>query len=224
MRLAIAIGDFEKILTFANRMELTENDYVIVLGDMGLLWRYDKKDCDPFIKMFERNYKFNLYFIDGNHENFTLLNRLDTVDGMGYVSEHIRWLKRGHCYRIDGKNILAIGGADSVDKFRRTEGTNWWKAEAITDDDVSRVDPKIHYDYVLSHTCPSHIFNENKVYLCTLGNIVDDTNPDFHISDNKLEQIYQFIDFDKWLFGHFHVDLDIDEQFTCLFNTWRELT
>ena len=119
---------------------------------------------------------------------------------MGYVSKHIRYLKRGRCYNIDGKNILTIGGADSVDKFRRTEGLSWWKEEAITDEDVSRIDNNIYYDYVLSHCCPLSIFKENKVYLCTLGNIVDDSNPDFHISENKLEQVKNFIDFGKWIF------------------------
>lgn len=45
-------------------MDLTENDYIIVLGDMGLLWRYDRKDADVFIKDFEHRFNFNLYFID----------------------------------------------------------------------------------------------------------------------------------------------------------------
>ena len=88
-------GQFDKIYKFADRMKLTEEDYVIVLGDMGLFWRHDKKDANPNIKYFEENYNFNLYFIDGNHENFTLLNRLEEDENrMGYVSEHIRHLKR----------------------------------------------------------------------------------------------------------------------------------
>ena len=33
---------------------------------MGLLWRYDKKDANVFIKDFENKFDFNLYFIDGN--------------------------------------------------------------------------------------------------------------------------------------------------------------
>lgn len=55
---------FDKIEFFAKRMELNENDYVIILGDMGLFWRHDKKDANAFISYFEKNYKFNLYFID----------------------------------------------------------------------------------------------------------------------------------------------------------------
>ena len=153
-----------------------------------------------------------------------MLNALEEDENhMGYISEHIRHLKRGRCYNIDGKNILALGGADSVDKFRRTEGLSWWKEEAITDEDVSRVDNNIYYDYVLSHCCPLSIFNENKIYLCTLGNIVDDSNPDFHISENKLEQVYNFIDFGKWYFAHYHQDIHIDDKFTCLYHSFEEL-
>ena len=60
----MCIGDFTRVLDFANKMELTEQDYVIILGDAGLFWRNDRKDSDTFINFFEENYKFNLYFID----------------------------------------------------------------------------------------------------------------------------------------------------------------
>ena len=112
--------------------------------------------------------------------------------------------------------------ADSVDKFRRTEGLSWWKEEAITDNDISKIDLG-HYDYVLSHCCPTSVFNEYKPYLCTLGNIIDDNDPNFHISDNKLEQVLGFITFNHWYFGHYHVDIHLNEDFTCLFNTFEEL-
>lgn len=217
-------GMFDKIYFFADRMKLTEQDYVIVLGDMGLFWRHDKQDANSNIKYFEEHYNFNLYFIDGNHENFTLLNRLEEDENhMGYVSEHIRHLKRGRTYEIDGKTILALGGADSIDKYRRTEGLSWWTDEQITNDDVARVNPDKHYDYVLSHCCPTHIFNDYKTYLCTLANIVDNNEPEFHVSENKLEQVYSFIDFKHWYFAHYHVDLHINEEFTCLFNSFEEL-
>ena len=57
-------GEFNELLTFADRMQLGINDCIIVLGDMGLFWRHDKQDAKSFINFFEENYKFNLYFID----------------------------------------------------------------------------------------------------------------------------------------------------------------
>ena len=52
---------------------LTENDYVIICGDFGLLW--NKKD-----KEFEYNCKwlsslpFTILFCEGNHEGFWWMN------------------------------------------------------------------------------------------------------------------------------------------------------
>ena len=193
-------GDFRKIYSFADKMELGPNDYIIVLGDMGLFWRYDRKDANTFIQDFENRYDFNLYFIEGNHENFNILNSLpEDENEMGYISKHIKHLKRGRRYEINGKSILAIGGADSVDRFRRIEGLSWWKEEAITQEDIDRVELG-YYDYVLSHTCPLSVFEANKIYLCTLGNIVDDDEPLFKISNNALEKLLNKITFNKWYF------------------------
>lgn len=204
-------------------MKLTEEDYIIVLGDMGLFWRNDKKDAENFIKKFEEKYNFNLYFIDGNHENFKLLNQLPIDEnGMGYVSDHIRHLRRGCRYNIDGKDILTVGGADSVDKFRREEGLSWWKEEEITEAEIDAIAAG-HYDYVLSHSCPLSIFEQNKIYLCTLGNIVDDNNPEFKKSNIQLERLLQKIDFKQWWFGHYHTDVHLNDKFTCLMNRFEEL-
>lgn len=216
-------GDFTKIINFADKMKLKENDYIIVLGDMGLLWRHDRKDADNFIKFFEKNYNFNLYFVEGNHDNYKLLKLLkEDENGMGYISEHIRHLKRGREYIIENKSFLTIGGADSIDKFRRTEGLNWWKEEAITQEDIEKIEKK-YYDYVLSHTCPTSIFDEYKIYLCTLGNIVDDKDPQFRISNDKLEQVKNFIDFGNWCFAHYHIDKKLNDKFTCLFNYFQQI-
>lgn len=216
-------ADFRKIYNFADRMELNENDYIIVLGDMGLFWRNDRKDADIFIRDFEERCNFNLYFIDGNHENFKILNSLPIDEnGMGHISDHIKHLRRGCHYNIDGKDILSVGGADSVDKFRRVEGLSWWREEEITSKEIEAIAAD-HYDYVLSHSCPLSIFEENKVYLCTLGNIVDDNDEEFKKTNIQLENLLQKIDFNHWYFGHYHVDLHLDDKFTCLLNAFVEL-
>lgn len=216
-------GDFRKIYAFADKMDLGQNDYIIVLGDMGLLWRHDRRDANVFIQDFENRYDFNLYFVDGNHENFNLLNSLlEDENGMGYISKHIRHLKRGNSYNIADKKILAIGGADSVDQFHRTEGLSWWREEAITDADIAKVAAG-HYDYVLSHTCPLSIFEAHKACLCTLGNIVDDEEPLFKISNNSLEKLLDKITFGEWYFGHYHVNMRLTDNYTCLYNAFEEL-
>ena len=216
-------GDFRKIYEFADKMKLKEEDAIIVLGDMGLLWRQDRRDANIFIRDFEDRWKFSLYFVDGNHENFHQLKSLpEDAEGMGYISEHIRHLKRGRRYNINGKDILAIGGADSIDQYWRTPGLSWWSEETITQEDIDAVAAG-HYDYVLSHTCPLSIFEAHKVYLCTLGNIVDDEEPLFKISNKSLEKLLKKITFNEWYFGHYHVDMRLTDKYTCLYHDFEEL-
>ena len=57
-------GDLRPVLRFAEKMELSEKDVVIILGDCGIFWRKDGSDAKSFINFFEENYNFHLYFID----------------------------------------------------------------------------------------------------------------------------------------------------------------
>jgi hypothetical protein len=38
-----------------------------------------------------------------------------------------------------------------------------------------------------------------------------------------LEQLAANMDFDKWFFGHYHVDKQLDDKYTCLLNDFIEL-
>ena len=69
-------GDFKKLIDFIERMSLDENDTIIVLGDMGLLWNAHNDFLQYFIANFyEVRYKTEILWIDGNHENFDLIKK-----------------------------------------------------------------------------------------------------------------------------------------------------
>lgn len=179
-------------------MELDRQDSLIILGDAAICWRKDKTDMRDNINKWE-NYENTpmLYFIDGNHENFDILNSLPTdSDGEGIVSQHIHWLKRGTVKDFNGKKCLCIGGAESLDKLRRTKHLSWWEEESITDDDIALVDID-DYDYVFTHCCPRSILNEN---IAILGNPVFDQDEIDHNSEDKLELVKNFIEFKHWWF------------------------
>ena len=82
---------------FPAQKELTRNDYVIVLGDFGLLWKEDKTYKYWLDILSKRN--FTLLFIDGNHENFDWLNSLPTKPWNGgrvhEIAPNIFHLMRG---------------------------------------------------------------------------------------------------------------------------------
>lgn len=216
--------DYAKLFTLAERVDLTYDDYIIILGDMGLFWRKDRSDSNLLIEKLEEMVKCNIWFIDGNHENFDLLNQLP-IDEQGFriVSPHIRWIPRGTVFMANGKRCLAIGGADSVDKFRRTPHLSWWKEEQITQEEVSKIiteNKDKHFDYVFSHAAPRKIVHEYRAYLCTLH--LDDDSLD-HTSEEMLQQIADNISCDHHWFGHYHVDLALDNKYSCLYHGFKEI-
>ena len=214
-------GNLFEIIDFINRFNLGKNDNIIILGDCGIAWRKDKKDLAQNIKLWnECGNGVKLYFIDGNHENFNILNSLPIENNMGKIADNIYHLHRGQVYEFENKKILVCGGADSIDKYRRIENFTWWKEEAISQETIDDI-PAGHYDYVLTHCCPRSIFEKNRIYLSTLQFL--DENKINHSSEDMLEQLKNKITFDHWFFAHYHINRNLDEKFTCLFEDFREV-
>jgi len=96
---------------------LTEDDYVIVLGDFGVCW--DNNGSDLKVRRFWERNKATTLFVDGNHENFDLLNALPVAEWNGgkvhRIGEKIIHLMRGQMFELDGKTIFTMGGAPSHD-------------------------------------------------------------------------------------------------------------
>lgn len=214
-------GNLFEIIDFINRFNLGKNDNIIILGDCGIAWRKDKKDLAQNIKLWnECGNGVKLYFIDGNHENFNILNSLPIENNMGKIADNIYHLRRGQVYEFENKKILVCGGADSIDKYRRVENFTWWKEETISQETIDDI-PAGHYDYVLTHCCPRSIFEKNRIYLSTLQFL--DENKINHSSEDMLEQLKNKITFDHWFFGHYHINRNLDEKFTCLFEDFMEV-
>ena len=214
-------GNLFEIIEFINRFDLGENDNIIILGDCGIAWRKDRKDLDQNIKLWnECSNGVKLYFLDGNHENFNILNSLPIENNMGKIADNIYHLRRGQIYEFEGKKILVCGGADSIDKYRRVEKFTWWKEETISQETIDSI-PVGHYDYVLTHCCPRTIFDNNKIYLSTLQFLDEDKIN--HNSEDMLEQLKDKITFDHWCFAHYHINRNLDDKFTCLFEDFKEV-
>jgi Calcineurin-like phosphoesterase len=103
-----------------------------------------------------------LSFVDGNHEDFTRLARLQPgPDGRAQVTERIWYLPRGHRWRWHGRDWLALGGAVSLDRAGRTEGADWWPEEEITRLQAVSVMQAGPADVMVTHECPAgieHVF------------------------------------------------------------------
>jgi predicted phosphodiesterase len=96
--------DFNKIKLLSDKKILTMNDYLIIAGDFGAIW--DKNTLDSDLSVYE-NLNFNILFVDGNHENFNLLNSFPVQKWNGgdvhVIRDNIKHLKRGQVFIIDNK-------------------------------------------------------------------------------------------------------------------------
>ncbi len=219
-------GDLYKIIDFIQKYNLGQESNIIVLGDIGIFWRKDQKDSQYWINEYEQYCNgVHLYWLDGNHENFDIIKSWTINKNSEYNnSEHIHYCPRGLITNIELaegniKKILFMGGADSVDKMWRVEHISWWKDESVTDEDIKNINGT--YDYVFSHCCPRSVFEDNKVFLCTISNINE--NNVIHRSEDKLEELKNNILYENWFFAHYHIDRKLDDKYQCLFKDFVEL-
>lgn len=213
--------DIDKLSTkhFPEQKNLSKNDYVIICGDFGCVW--DGGGEDRYYQKWLNQKSFTTLFIDGNHENFNLLNAYPVEEWNGgkvhKINESVIHLMRGQIFHIDGHSFFTMGGADSYDKSRRKAGVSWWPQEMPTDSEIEiakinlkKSDWKI--DYVITHTCSGITFDNLRRYSFGLSRKY--VNTPIEIFFNQLENR---LTFKKWFFGHYHDDGQIDDFHTVIY-------
>ncbi len=188
---------------------LTEDDCVIIAGDFGVIWKVQSDRQEHYILKWLDSRPYKTLFVDGNHENFTRLDKFATVAmlgaDVGQVSEKVFHLRRGRVYKIQGRQIFCFGGGVSIDKYMRTEGISWWPQEVANwhemnsaMENLDKVDWRV--DYVITHTapgvCAEILINKHM----GLQDKVKDPTTDF------LNEILMKCKFRRWFCGHFHIE------------------
>lgn len=198
-----------------NTIAYKKDDYIIVLGDFGLLWSDEKDEKELYLAAKLNALPCNVLFVDGNHENFNRIYALPQIEAfgskVGQYASNIFHLRRGEIYNIDNMHFFTMGGALSIDKAYRKPNISWWAQEAITQDELDVAFSNIknfrgNIDFVLSHTLPHRALNKLSEYI-RIEHKIHDENP------YKLEQIFMALqernfDIKAWACGHWHADLD----------------
>ena len=215
--------DFAKLRFFANEINIAgKDDYLIITGDFGAVWNEKtlKEDLMPYESL-----PFTVLFVDGNHENFDLLNSFPIEIWNGGKIHRIRnniiHLMRGQVYEIEGKTFFTFGGATSIDKIYRTENVSWWKEEvpSIADmeeacDNLQQVNYQV--DYIITHSC-----DEKALYYPPL---VGRSFQSGRFPENTLLSFFEDnVKYTHWFFGHYHLDGDLTDKKTVLYNDIREI-
>ena len=119
-------------LIYLYQMALNENvDAIFQVGDFGYWehhpdgWSWLDMNSDLAVQN-----DMPLYWIDGNHENHTMLRRLygpggekhkPTPEGFWEIRPGVYYVPRGCRWVWNGKHLMGLGGAYSVDKESRLE-------------------------------------------------------------------------------------------------------
>ena len=202
---------------------LTKDDYVIILGDFGLLWNPTPSPSERYWLKWLENAPWTTLFIDGNHENHERLDALPLCDlfgaKAGYIGPSVYHLRRGEVYTINSKTYFTFGGAQSIDRASRIENISWWRREQPSftemDDALILLSAIPDVDYILTHTCPNAIaaIMDPSVRWRT------DTDPlgDYFNIIADIASCY------KWYFGHWHIDRSFGDQYQAVYNGIIEL-
>ncbi len=194
--------------------EWTRNDILIICGDFGFVFSDSEQEREYLDFLAKKPY--TICFCDGNHENFSRLSRYpeETWNGgrVHKIRDNIIHLMRGYVFNFDGRKILTMGGAYSIDKYMRKEGFSWWKEELPTNEEYDNAVRNLekcnkNVDFVITHTAPREIIRRMGMH------------PDAHDMEltGFLEWIMYEVKFEKWFFGHFHKDCDVGDKFRAVF-------
>ena len=248
-------GDFTKLSTdnFPQGKNLTKEDYVIILGDCGLIWSQKEDKNEIYWKNWLENKPWTTLFIAGNHCNFDRLEQYPIEEWNGgrvsFLRPSIIYLQYGEIFDIAGKKILALGKAASHDTqhgiidpadyttreemkqacrnlekkhggwqfaMYRIKGESWWPQEIPTSaerihalDNLEKVNNKV--DFILTHEAPASVINWISVFSPTEYSIWLERN------------IRYCVEYKHWYFGHYHLNKDINDKETCLYEQIRRI-
>ena len=144
---------------FQEQKKMSRKDTVIITGDFGGLW--GGTPSEKYWLDWLEDKPFTTAFLDGNHENFAMLNALpERLWHGGRVHEvrpHVLHLMRGQVFDIGEYTFFTMGGASSHDiqdgildpekpgfeerycRMRRgrarfrVKGVSWWPEELRSD-------------------------------------------------------------------------------------------
>lgn len=229
---------------FPDQTALTKNDFVVILGDFGV---WDGSKSERYKLDWLEDKPFTTLFIDGNHENYDILDNLPVKEFHGGSVHELRpsvlHLMRGQVFELDNKTIFTFGGASSHDirdgildksdpDFKtklshlrkrpyaqfRINHVSWWERELP---DESEMQTGL-WSLEKHNNRVDYVFT-HAPYTSLLRQM--DGGSGLYESDrltDYLQTIKQTVDYKHWLFGHMHVEKPFYwERATC---TYEKIT
>jgi len=212
-------GNFNVVNQYVKHYDITDA-YIIQVGDFGVGFstldkekRLLKMTNDALVK---RN--VTLYAIRGNHDFPGYFNN----DPFGFTN--IKLVKDYTVLNLEGKNILCIGGAVSVDRKLqmtkhqlngnfdvKTGNERWWNDEGFVWQDDKLVDLR-NINIVVTHTAPDYCIpdNSNGFGASVNGFFKNDSELKLDLLDERrqmtlaFQTIKMYNEIHLHVYGHYH--------------------
>lgn len=208
-------GSLEPIYDLFERFGPSEDDIVVILGDVGVNYTGTLQDIG--MKRAMNRLGSTFFCIHGNHENrpqnIASYKEREWNGGRVLYEEdfpNILFPIDGDIFELEGKKCAVIGGAYSVDKFYRlSRGMKWWPDEQPSLEIKEYVEKQLEatkIDVIFSHTCPAKYIPTE----CFLSGI-DQSKVD-NSTEEWLDTIEDKVHYEAWYLGHWHTDKRIDKM------------
>ena len=235
-------GDFQRFTTrnFPQLQGMDRDDCVIICGDHGGVWAGEQADKHKLDWLEDK--PFTTLFVDGNHENFDLLNAYPEQEWHGgkvhVVRPHVLHLMRGQVFEIGGLTWFTMGGAASHDiedgildpaaldferrywELRRMNarfrvlGRSWWSEEMPSEAEYAEAASNLER----ARWCVDCVLTH-----CAPTSIAQRISRHYQpdMLTDFLETERQRCQFSQWFCGHYHINQVIDEQFVI---QWEQIS
>ena len=238
---------FSKKQCSKSPLKISDSDYVIVCGDLGLIWHKDKTfeynlDCLSRLP-------FALLWVQGNHENYDMIAEYPVEMWNGGKVRHIIrnkiiLLERGQVFTIAGHTLFTFGGASSHDvqggildeedphyEVLRMEaikaglsyrviGKTWWYQELPSKVEMQEGIANLEKtDYQVDYVISHCASNstQDKLDMHCTGLGFPTNIYSTDVLTDYFEGLEQKLQYKHWFCGHYHVNACIDDKHTILY-------
>jgi Icc-related predicted phosphoesterase len=194
-------GEWNKLNDLINKKK---PDIILQCGDFGIFPKFH--DTSVLVNDYSRSNKkwmfydavkpsdTKVYTCGGNHDDWTYIQSLDNPE----IYKNVFIMDRGKLLTLpDGRTVMFVGGATSIDKQYRIAYHDYWPEENINYRELFNILDNINQkiDIVISHTIPKEFLPqiEKKIY-------VDKRDP----TNDALSEIYQKYKPALWYAAHWH--------------------
>ena len=218
-----------------------EDNFVIICGDFGLVWNYEKENGEEkwWLNWLEDK-PFTTLFVDGNHENFDRLYQYPVEEWHGGKVHKIRpnviHLMRGQVFNIEGKKFFTFGGASSHDiedgildiddpdfkekrkrldknpySLYRINHISWWKEELPSVEEKDEGIQNLEKNNWKVDYVITHSPSASMIAILGQGLYKQD------VLTTYLEYIRCRMEYKRWFMGHMHINKAINDKDILLY-------